>query len=142
MKKPKNWFITLIILLVGGGGYVANDQLSGGGQESSFNKIDAVIRFATNTDTVLPVKLLDLDSQRRYVHIKNEGAEDVYLYTTTSDTTLLSAQVSFGKKDGILLKKEASTTNSVFELKPENMIYGHIWVSSTTIAGKIIVNYK
>jgi len=131
--------IVLIILIVFSMNRTddAVNQL-GGGQESRFNTIDDLTSLATSTSAINPVKVLTLDANRRYALFQNNTAVDIWLYATTTALTSLP----LANTDGILLEaKKAGAPISTFEISPNNMIYGHIYASSTA-AATIIVNYK
>lgn len=163
MKKTIISILTAIIVLLGGG--AAYDQF-GRGTDSSFNQMGDITSFATTTGSYCsecPVKLLDLDSERRYVVIQNLSDTDIYLYATTTDLgigltetidpitgetgptkTATGTQMSIVGSiqfTGILLEAKGQPLSQI-EFGPDNMIYGHIWATSSLASKQIQVNYK
>lgn len=169
MKKT---IITIIIIAIIGviawfGYSKYQDNILGRGADSSFNQMGDVTSFATTTGSYCsncPVKLLHLDANRRYAIIQNLSDTDIYLYATTTDlgigltgTYLDPIDNSSGPTKtatgtqmgivgaiqftGILLEANGQPLSQI-ELGPENMVYGHIWATSSAASKQIQVNYK
>jgi hypothetical protein len=166
MKKTIITILTAIIVLLGGG--VAYNQLEfGRGSDASFNRVGNMTGFATTTGSyciTCPVKLLDLDSDRRYAVIQNLSDTDIYLYATTTDlgigftgtyldpltnasgpsktaTSTEMSNVQSPQFTGILLEANGQPLSEIV-FDADNMIYGHIWATSTAVSKQIQVNYK
>lgn len=142
MKKPKTILITALVAILGFFGYQVFPNLGGAGGEVSFNKIDNLTTISTTTTSASPVKLLDLNVDRRYVVVSNVSDTAVYLFATTTDLTVdgqggVSATSSIQYLDGIYI---AANSNYVFDT--DNMVYSNLWASSTAASKQINISYK
>lgn len=136
-KKIKNYIITALIFVLGFLGYQAAPNF-GGGRDADFNKIDNLTTISTTTASVLPVKLLNLDANRRYAVVSNASDTAIYLYATTTDLTAgLDASNAIKSRDGVYVG-----ANSNFIFDTDNMVYSNIWASSTAADKQINVSYK
>jgi hypothetical protein len=144
--KNKGLLGFIIALLLGGGGYATYDNLGAASGPGSFNNLTS---YATSTTAENPVKVLDLDVNRRYALFQNNSDADIWLFATTTALSIAgtgadnTATTSITVLNGVLLEaKKAGAPVATWELTPENMVYSHIWASSTAASKEIIVNYK
>ena len=138
-KSIVSIIIAFVIGIAGFGGY---QTLGNGRSEAATNMMGGLTAFSTSTNSgALPVKLLDLDSNRRYVVISNTSATAAFLYFTTDSWTLdgsgTPATSTITSLNGVYLAGGAS-----YEINPDNLIYGNIWASSTASGVKLNINYK
>jgi len=137
-KSIVSLIIAFILGIAGYGGY----QVFGSRADAATNMIGGLTAFSTSTNSgILPVKLLTMDSNRRYVSITNTSATAAYLYFTTDTWSLdgsgTPATSTITSLNGIYLVGGGS-----YDINPDNMIYGHIWASSTVAGVKLNINYK
>ena len=160
MKKLKIFSIIVSVLLVISVGiqlypYIVDSLNLGVGGTSSFNRMENLTTKATSTGSYgvgnLPVKLLDKDADRRYVHIQNNSDTAIFLYATNSVLDLSGtgkpryASGTITALNGIRLEPlDGDNLDDTYVIGPDNMITGHIWASSTAGATKkeILVSYK
>lgn len=144
-REIKSGIVGILIFIAGLFGYQQIEPSLGLATDASFNRVDNLTSFTTTTASycaTCPVKLLSLDSSRRYAVISNVSDTAVYLYATTTDLTVdgqggTTATSSITSLNGIYLG-----ANSNYEFNTENMVYSNIWASSTAASKKINVNYK
>lgn len=143
--------LSAIIVLLGGG--VAVDQL-GSGRDASFNRYSSLTSSATSTGSYFyqaPVEVLELDANRRYVHIHNNSNTEMHLFcrNTPLDYTGTGAEnnatTTITELTGITLAPEdADNLDDDYIMDNSNMCYGFLYATSTGGATKkeLLINYK
>lgn len=144
--------ISLVIIIAVGinvsSSFVLPDNDSLGGYPVDYNSIPSLTSFATSTGSycaTCPVKLLDKNSERRYVKIQNNSNTVVYLVATTTDLTVdglggTTATSTITALNGIRLTT-VGTWGSEYIIESDNMIYGNLWATSTAATKEILINY-
>ncbi len=125
---------------------IVGDQLGG---QFNANSIPSLTQTTTSTgsfgDGTIPVKLLDMNSARDYAIFCNDSNVPVYLTVTTSVLTVdglgttngdAAATSSIAALDGIRL----NANGGCYELLPENLVWGHVWATSTGGITKKAIN--
>ena len=142
--------IAVIALLVAIYAVSNNQTNSFGSSDADFNQIGYLTSLSTSTGSycaTCPVKLLDLNSGRRYAIIQNNSDTDVYLYFTNETLTVdglggTTATSTITSLNGIrLAPNDSDNLDDTYVIGPDNMIYGNIWATSTAISKEISVNY-
>ena len=148
----------LLVACVSYIGYkIFNDDEFGAGYDSRSNKMGYLTTYSTTTSVAgagfcagCPVKILDKNINRRYAWIHNNSSVDIYLFSTTTTLDLSgtgadrAATTSIANLNGIrIAANDGDNMDDVYVIDQSNMIYGHLWASSTAdgVAKEIIVNY-
>lgn len=132
--------IIVVGLIYTGVSQLGNASL-GARSDAATNMIGGLTAYSTTTAAALPVKILSLDSNRRYVAISTNSTTPVYLYFTT-DTWTLDGSGTPATSTITSLNGIPVTSGALYEINPDNLIYGNIWASSTVSGIQINVNYK
>lgn len=115
--------------------------LMGSRADAPTNMMSELTHYTTSTSTALPVKVLDRDPNRRYAVISNVSTTPIYLYFT-SDTWTLDGSGTPATSTITALNGVSVVAGERYEINPDNMIYGHIWASSTVAGVAINISYK
>ena len=105
------------------------------------NMMGGLTHYTTSTSSALPVKLLDKDTNRRYAVISTVSTTPVYLYFT-ADTWTLDGSGTPATSTITALNGIPVVAGERYEINPDNLIYGNVWVSSTVSGVAINVSYK
>jgi len=152
-KGLKNTIIGILVAVLALMGYNAGTETFGA-INSRANAIPYLISTATSTGSYgagnMAVKILDKSSSRRYVHIQNNSDTAMFLYATTTELVLTGEDVvgrattSIPALNGIYLAPtDGDNTDDTYIIDQDNMIYGHLYASSTAGATKkeLLINY-
>ena len=126
-----------IVALLGGYfvGFVTNKEPElGAFVAPGFNSIDKTIFETTTTLSTNAQIVMVASSSRIYALVQNDSDTDVYIHLrnfashNVASTTVIRGQ-------GIRL----TANGGAYEILPENLYSGDIWVASTTVAGKVLL---
>lgn len=157
----KNLVIGLVVIaLVIGGvfalqGIINSDNDFKASGFLSFNAFGDLKQTSTSTGSfgagTSPIKLLDQDNDRLYAIITNPSDTAMYLTITTTDLSVNGTDTDSGDAeraatttitalDGIYLAASGGT----YEILPENLAYGNVYVTSSAgiVKKQINVSFK
>lgn len=141
---PIGILLSAVILLVsivrrGGQELPSGEQaelLGGGSAVGGYNTLDQMTtRIATSTLTTEAQIILPRNVNRKYAAVINDSDTAVYIHLANfADNSAASTTVV--RNRGIRLNASGGS----YEILPENMYIGDIWVASTTVAKTLLVN--
>ena len=127
--------IALVVAVVSLSG--GNKPLGGAAYES-WNVMQTSMNFVSaNTSATLPTRLIAGDSNRQYAAVCNNSDTSLYIYLDDFASALLASTTVSNYGGGIRL----NANGGCYEILPENMWIGQIWVATATTKN-IIVTYK
>lgn len=105
----------------------------------SFNNLSSLSHTPTSTSAAgtLPVKVLSSNTNRVYAQIQNASATAAYLYFGSFDSALI-ASGSVSVTSGIYLAANGGS----YEILPEKLYSGEVWVTSTLQSARILVSER
>lgn len=104
---------------------------------AGFNVIDTTSSTVTTTKAVNATLVLPTNRSRIYGAIQNDSDTDVYIYLANF-TDQSAASTTVIRNQGIRLP----ANGGFYEMLPENIYTGQVWVASTTVAGKSIMTVE
>ena len=106
----------------------------GAGSQGTVNVVDKIIRGTTTTLDTNSQIVIPASSTRIYALIINDSDTDIYLHFQNF-TDHVAASTTVIRNRGIRLNANGGS----YEILPENMYVGDVWVASTTASGKRIL---
>lgn len=137
-KWFKIFIVGLIALAILFGGYkYSQGDFGASFAGPGFNVIDPPTQTSTTTDSSDATKILSRNSSRIYGLVVNDSDTDLYIhFTNFADSNAASTTVI--QNEGVRL----SASGGNYEILPENMYIGDIWVASTTAAKKLLITER
>lgn len=116
-----------------------NPQSLGIYSGDNFNNLSSLAHSPTSTSAagILPVKVLSSNTNRVYAQIQNTSATAAYLYFGSFDSALI-ASGSVSVTSGIYL----AANGGFYEILPEKLYSGEVWVTSTLQSARILVSER
>lgn len=153
----------IVAIVVGFVGYNLLQHKPLGSAMYDWNWIQGGTHYTTSTATVEPIRVLAADGNRQYAIFTNRSDTALYLYISTSSlcstyststgnsslfscntsstsgyTNWLAASTTITSLNGIYLAANGGT----YEMLPNKMPLGEVWVTSTASSKAINVYYK
>lgn len=146
MTDKQNNFAVIALAVVAGLAIIASlvmglqklkvEEYAGAYTPPSGNTIDLMDELSTTTKTTMPVLALARNTSRLYAAFVNDSDTVMYLYfATTTFSNPSAASTTVGINKGIRLNANGGS----YEILPENLFIGEVWVTSTASGKKLLI---